>query len=113
MITIYHNGACSKCRGALEILQEKNIPHQIRWYLAEPLDEAELRVLLALLNMPAADLVRRSEPLYKEQFEGVLLSEDAWITTLTQNPVLIERPIVVLGSRAIVCRPPERLFELL
>lgn len=113
MITIYHNGRCSKSRGALEILQEEGIPHKVRWYLDEPLSEKEIRALLKKLRMPAEALVRKSENLFKESFAGKTLSEDEWIEVLTRHPLLIERPIVVNGRKAVVARPPERLREVL
>lgn len=112
-ITIYHNGECSKCRGALEILQEQNIPHQIRWYLAEPLSKLELMALLNKLDMQPSELVRKSETLYKDNYAGRDISEDEWIKILTENPILIERPIVQKGEKAIVARPPERISEIL
>src|SRR5213075_2885251 len=103
-ITIYHNGECSECRGALEIMQEHGIPHHIRWYLAEPLSKEELTALLHKLGMPPSHIVRKSESLYREQFEGKQISEARWLNILSQNPVLIERPIVEQGNRAIVAR---------
>src|SRR5690242_13500314 len=113
MITIYHNGECSKCRGALEIVQEHGIPHNLRWYLAEPLNKQELSRLLIKLGMQPSQLVRKSEPLYKENFEGRNISEDEWLSILVENPVLIERPIVEKSDKAIVARPPERVYEFL
>ena len=74
-ITIYHNGECSKCRGALEILQEQNIPHNIRWYLTDPLRGDELTLLLSKLRIAPSELVRTSEQLYKEKYEGKEFSE--------------------------------------
>jgi arsenate reductase (glutaredoxin) len=112
-IIIYHNGECSKCKGALEILQEAHIPHEVRWYLAEPLTEAELKTLLEKLHMPPSQLVRKSEPLYKENYEGKDISENEWLTILAENPILIERPIVEQGDKAIIARPPEKVFELI
>jgi len=112
-ITIYHNGECSKCRGALEILQEQGIPHQVRWYIAEPLSKPEIIALLNKLHMQPSDLVRKSESLYKANYEGRNISEDEWITILTKNPILIERPVVEKGKKAVVARPPERIFEIL
>ncbi len=112
-ITIYHNGECSKSKGALEILQEQHIPHQVRWYLAEPLSIAELSSLLSKLHMQPSELVRKSEELYKKQFEGKNFSEEEWLIILEQNPVLIQRPIVEKGETAIITRPPERIFEIL
>ena len=112
-ITIYHNGECSKCRGALELMQEQGIPHTVRWYLAEPLSRTELTGLLGKLGMQPSQLVRRGEPVFKELFEGKELSEKAWLDALVQYPILIERPIVETDDRAIVARPPERFSELI
>src|SRR4051794_3385758 len=112
-IIIYHNGECSKSRGALEILMEKGIPHQVRWYLADPLNKKELKALLKKLNIKASQLVRKSEELYKEQYEGKPVTEEEWLTILEENPALIERPIVAKGDKAIIARPPERIFKLL
>ena len=111
-ITIYHNGECSKSRGALEILQEKNIPHEVRWYLAEPLSKDELQALLAKLHMQPSQLVRTSEPLYKEQYAGREITEEQWLGILVQHPILIERPIVEVDDKAVIARPPGRLQEL-
>ena len=112
-ITIYHNGCCGKSRGALEILQEQKIPHTVRWYLTEPLSKIELKALLKKLGMQPSELVRKNEELYKEQYKGKNISEQQWLTILAENPVLIERPIVEKGDKAIVARPPEKVFELL
>ncbi|MBS1689254.1 MAG: arsenate reductase (glutaredoxin) [Bacteroidetes bacterium] len=112
-IIIYHNGRCSKSRGALEILQEKEVPFEVRWYLTEPLNQKELKALLKKLGMKAAELVRKSEPLYKEQYKDQQLSEQQWIKILAENPVLIERPIVEKGDKAIVARPPEKVLSFL
>lgn len=112
-LIIYHNGECSKCRGALEILQEQNILHTVRWYLADPLSKEELQALLKKLNMQPSELVRKSEELYKELYESKDISEQEWLIILAENPVLIQRPILEKGDKAIVARPPERVFELL
>jgi arsenate reductase len=113
MIKIYHNGECSKCRGALEIMQEKNIPYEARWYMAEPLSRNELKDILQKLRLKAFDLVRQNEELYQSRFTGKNFTEDEWIDILITNPSLMQRPIVVNGSKAIIARPPEKLFEVL
>ncbi|RYD54638.1 MAG: arsenate reductase (glutaredoxin) [Sphingobacteriales bacterium] len=112
-IIIYHNGECSKCRGALEILQEKGIPHDVRWYLSDPLSEHELRALLDKLKMKPSDIIRKGEPVYKDQYEGKELSEEEWLQALLDNPILMERPIVEKGEVAIVARPPEKVLEMI
>ena len=113
VLTIYHNGQCSKSGGALEILQQRNVPHNVRWYLAEPLNEAELQDLLAKLGMKPSELVRRSEQLYREKYEGQHITEKEWLVVLAGHPELIERPIIEKGDRAIIARPPERVLEMI
>ena len=112
-ITIYHNGECSKCKGALELLQEKGVAHDVRWYMAEPLTGEELKSLLVKLHMKAHELVRTGEELYKTAYEGKEISEDEWLKILTEQPELMQRPIVVKGDIAIVARPPEKVLELI
>jgi arsenate reductase len=112
MITIYHNGECSKSRGALEILQDEHIPHQVRWYLAEPLRIEELKELLHKLGMPASAIVRQGEPWYQQNLADKELTEDEWLATLVAHPELIERPIVENGNKALIARPPERLYDI-
>jgi arsenate reductase (glutaredoxin) len=112
-VIIYHNGECSKSKGALEILQELGVPHSIRYYLLEPLSRVELETLLKKLGIKAEQLVRKSEDLYKEKYQDKELSDSEWIDILVENPVLIERPIVEKDGKAVVARPPERLQEVL
>lgn len=112
MITIYHNTRCSKSRSALQLLEEKGIPHRIRLYLQDPLSKGELEVLLSNLGMEPSSLLRRSEPIYKE-LSASSRPEDQWLELMVRHPQLIERPIVDTGKRAVVARPPERLLEIL
>jgi arsenate reductase len=112
-IIIYHNGECSKSRGALELLQEQGIPHTVRWYLQEPLSEEELAALLRQLQMLPSALVRKNEPLYIERFAGEGYTESEWLAILVENAVLIERPIVTCGDKAVIARPAERMFEII
>lgn len=112
-ITIYHNGECSKCKGALELLQEKGVAHDVRWYMAEPLTRNELSDLLHKLQMPPSSLVRKNEALYKTQYEGKEISDDEWTDILIEHPQLMQRPIVVKGEIAIVARPAEKVLALL
>jgi len=113
MITIYHNGHCSKSHEALEILQAEGIPHNVRWYLAEPLSAEELSALVKKLDMPASAIVRRDEDYFKENLAERDFSEAEWLEILSTHPELIERPIVERGDRAVIARPAERLRELL
>ncbi len=112
-ITVYHNTRCSKSREACSILQEENIPFETIEYLKTPPTEKEIISLLKMLGMKAEEIVRKGEPLYKEKFAGKKLTEAQWIKTLAKNPILIERPIVVKGNKAVIGRPPEKVLELL
>lgn len=112
-ITIYHNNRCGKSRGALALLHEKGIEPAVRYYLDEAPTPEELKALLSKLKMKAEDLVRKNEVLYKENYKGKNISETDWLKILSENPILIERPIVIKGDKAVVARPPEKLLELL
>ncbi len=110
-IIVYHNGECSKCRGALELLQEMGVPHEVRFYRAEPLTAEELKTILRQLNLPVSALIRKGEALFTEQFADAILTDEEWIKVLIEHPELMQRPIVVKGDKAIIARPPEKVLE--
>jgi arsenate reductase len=112
-ITIYHNTRCSKSREACSILEEKGVAFDTVEYLKTPLNQTQIKALLKKLNLKAEEIIRRSEPLFKEKFASKKLTEVQWIKTLSQNPILIERPILVKGNKAIIGRPMERVIEIL
>lgn len=113
IVTIYHNTRCSKSRSALTILEEKGITYEVRLYLQEPLTATELKILLKKLDMRAEELIRKSEEIYKTEYAGQDLTDKEWIQVMVKHPVLMERPIVVNGDKAVVARPPERVLEIL
>lgn len=113
MITIYHNTRCSKSRDVCTILEKKKVKTEVVEYLKTPPTQAEIIELLKMLGMKAEDLVRKKEPLFLEKFEGKKLTEAQWIKAMAQNPILIERPIIVKGKKAIIGRPPEKVLEFL
>ena len=111
-VTIYHNPRCSKSREALTLLQARGIAPIIVEYLRTPPSAAQLRTLLAALGMRARELVRDQEPAWATcGLQGV--DDDARIiAALVSHPELIERPIVVRGSRAVLGRPPSNIAQL-
>ena len=112
--TIYHNARCSNSRGALALLREHGIEPQIVDYIAEPLNAAQLKALIARLNMPVRDVMRTKESIYAELgLAADDVTDDALITAIAAHPVLLNRPIVVSSKGALLCRPPERVLELL
>ena len=112
-VVIYHNARCSKSRSACEIVAGRGIEARIVEYLKTPPSLDELRTVLQKLGMKASELVRRGEEEYKQHYAGRTLTEDEWLDALIEHPILIERPIVVRGDRAVVGRPPEKVLELL
>ena len=81
-------------------------------YLNTSPSELQLKDILSKLGMKAKEIVRKGEPVFKENFKGMDFSEDQWIRILAENPILIERPIVVKENEAVIGRPPENVLEL-
>lgn len=113
-ITIFHNPRCSKSRATLALLQERGLEPEIRLYLDDPPDAAELRDILGRLGIPARQLLRKGEADYREQgLADHALSEARLIAAMAATPKLIERPIVLAGNRAAIGRPPEAVLDIL
>ena len=111
--TIYHNPRCTKSRATLELLRRRGIEPAIVLYLEAPPNAKELRAIVAKLGIEPAQLVRRGENVYKAKYAGKALGDTQWIKAMVDDPVLIERPIVVHGERAVIGRPPENVELLL
>ncbi|MFC4944632.1 arsenate reductase (glutaredoxin) [Pseudonocardia sp. GCM10023141] len=112
-VTIWHNPRCSKSRGALAELGELGVQPQVVRYLDTAPGRAELENVLRMLGTtdPRA-IMRTGEAVYREL--GLAGADrEALLDALVAHPVLIERPIVMVGDRAVVARPPERVRELL
>ncbi|MDY0971743.1 arsenate reductase (glutaredoxin) [Siccibacter turicensis] len=114
-VTFYHNPRCSKSRETLALLQDKGIEPQVVLYLETPPDAATLKALLKKLGFASArELMRTKEDLYKSlNLADASLSEAALINAMVENPKLIERPIVVVGDKARLGRPPEQVLDIL
>lgn len=111
-IVIYHNARCSKSRSACEIVAGQGVNAEIIDYLKTPPSREELCALLKKLGMKPAELVRRSEDVFKENYAGKTLDDEQWLDALATHPILIERPIIVRGDFAVIGRPPEKVLEL-
>lgn len=113
MITIYHNPRCSKSRQSIAFMEQEGVAYKIIKYLVADLTETDLKVILQKLNYTPLQLVRTKDALWKDVFEQHNLNDDQIIEAMVKNPQLIERPIIVNGSRAIIARPTEKISELL
>lgn len=112
-IQIYHNPRCSKSRATLALLQERGLTPQIIEYLQHPPTATELRAVVRKLGLKPEALVRRGEDIYKAQYAGKSLTDAQWIAAMSAHPILIERPIVIVGARAALGRPPENVLAIL
>jgi len=112
-LTIFHNPKCSKSRETLALLRGRGIEPRIVEYLKTPPTADELTAIVARLGIRPEALVRKGEDVYKARYAGKTLGDAEWIAAMVENPVLIERPIVVAGDRAAIGRPPERALSLL
>lgn len=113
MITIWHNPRCSKSRQTLALLDATGAPLTVRRYLDDPPTSDELRAVLGALARPAIDLVRVGEAVFKNLGLGKTAPDDTLIAALAAHPILIERPVVIKGDRAVIARPPEAVKTLL
>ena len=113
-ITVYQKPTCTTCREVYNALKEKGVDFDSVDYYLDPIPKSKLKELLQKMGMPASELVRTKEPLYKElKLDQKKLSEEEWIDLMAKHPDLIQRPIVEKGAKAILARPPERLKEIL
>lgn len=111
--TIYHNPRCTKSRATLELLNERGVEPKVIEYLKTPPTAKELKAIVAKLGVKPEALVRKGEDVYKQKFAGKTLTDTQWIQALAANPILIERPIVVRGDKAVIGRPPENVEKIL
>ena len=111
-VTIYHNPRCSKSRKTLALLQERGIEPTIVEYLKNPPDKRELETITRKLGVKPEQIVRQGEASFKQHFAGKSLNDNEWLEALAQYPILIERPIIVKGDRAVIGRPPENVLDL-
>jgi arsenate reductase (glutaredoxin) len=113
-VTIYHNPRCTKSRATLALLEARGVKPKIVNYLQTPPSAAELKAILRMLGLAPRDILRTGETVYAELgLEDRELDDDALIAVMVKNPILIERPIVVAGSKAAIGRPPENVLAIL
>ena len=107
MIQIYHNSRCSKSRQCLSLIENSGKKFEIIKYLENPPPIAELTVLISKLGIEPIDLVRKKEKLWVENYKNKAITPKELIEIMTENPILIERPIVINGNKAVIARPIE------
>ncbi|MDP9070888.1 MAG: arsenate reductase (glutaredoxin) [Actinomycetota bacterium] len=111
--SVYFNPACSNCRTAQGLLAERGVDAELVRYLDQAPTRSELERVMGLLGIDdPRQMMRQKEPVYAEL--GLADADrDALLDAMAAHPILIQRPIVIRGDRAVIARPPERLLELL
>ena len=113
-ITIYQKPTCTTCRQVYSLLKEAGVDFDSVNYYLEPLPKIKLKELLKKMGIPASELLRTKEPVYKElKLAGKKLTEEETIDLMVKHPDLIQRPIVEKGAKAILARPAEKIKEIL
>lgn len=112
-ITLYHNPRCSKSRQTLELLKLNNVNFTVVEYLKKPPTHLQLDSILRGLNMTPRDLIRQGQAEYQALgLDDESLSRDQLINAMINNPILIERPILVAGDEIAIGRPPENVLTI-
>ena len=112
-LKIYHNPRCTKSRQTLALLQEAGHDFEVIEYLKNPLTLDQLQALQAVLGLPARQMMRSGEAIYKQLSLATQNDEAALLAAMAEHPILLERPVVRKGQKAVICRPPERIHEVL
>lgn len=105
MIYLFHNQRCAKSRECYAFLHEAKIEFQIIKYMEKPPSFDQLKLIISKLNIPAIKLIRIKEPLWKTTFRGKPYTEDQLIEIMINNPILMQRPILINGAKAIIAIP--------
>ncbi|SDF62198.1 arsenate reductase [Pedobacter terrae] len=113
MITIYHNKRCTKSRSALAELENSGKAFEAVYYLETPPNKNELEGIISKLDIKPLDLIRKGEKVFIENYKGKNLTDEEWIDAMITHPILIERPIIISGDRAVIARPTEKIKEIL
>lgn len=111
---LYHNPRCGKSRCAKEILETEGHKFTVKEYLKEKLSVDEILDISQKLKLPVASMLRTKEAIYTElKLEQKKLSEKELAKIVVEHPILLERPILVHKSKAVIARPPEKVEEIL
>lgn len=114
MLRIYHNPRCSKSRQAMQLLEKNNAHAEVYKYLDKGFAEKDLRAMIAKLDDPVENLIRRNEDAFKELgLTNKQLDTDTIVNALLAAPKLLQRPVIETDDRALIARPPERTQDLL
>ena len=111
---IYHNPRWGKSRKSVEILNNKNVKYNTIEYLKTPLEKQELENIFNMLNIRPCEAVRKNEAEFKDNnIKDYLEDDKLMIDMIIKYPKILERPIIIIGSQAVIGRPPENIYEII
>ncbi|HQZ24138.1 MAG TPA: arsenate reductase (glutaredoxin) [Flavobacterium sp.] len=113
MIQIYHNSRCGKSRECLAFLEDSGKEFEVIKYLENIPTFDELKSIIGKLNIKPIELVRIKEKIWLENFKNTTMTDDEIIQAMILNPILIERPIVINGDKAVIARPLAKAVTIL
>jgi arsenate reductase (glutaredoxin) len=113
MIKIYHNPRCRKSREGLQFLRDRVDDIQITEYLKKGISKEEIREIILKLHVSPKELVRKNEALYKKELKNLELNDDEWINIISENPVLLRRPVVLAKHKGDIGDPAENIEKIL
>lgn len=113
MIQIYHNSRCGKSRECLAFLEEFCPKYKVIKYLDEVPSFKELQSIIKKLKVKPIELVRKKEKIWIENYKNKILTDDEIIVAMISNPILIERPIVINGEKAVIARPLDTMKAII
>lgn len=113
MLQVLHNPRCGKSRTCLAFLDDSDKKYEIINYITNPLSVVEIEALVKKLNVKPIEIVRQREPIWIEHYKGKTLSEKAIIVAIAEHPILLERPIVIDGDKAIIGRELDKLNDFI
>ena len=111
-IKIYHNPRCRKSRAGLDYLQKKTNEIEIIDYIKQGLEAETVIEIFTKLSIPAFEMVRAQEDIYKKQYKGKSFEEDEWAEIIAQNPKLLRRPVVIKDKKGVIGDPTENIDKL-
>ena len=113
-IKIYHNPRWGKSRSSVGILENRNLEFQVIEYLKTPLSKSEIKKIIHILNVKIKDIIRTTESDFKENnISSIIDNESKLLDALVKFPKILQRPIIIVGNKGVIGRPPENIYSIL
>jgi arsenate reductase (glutaredoxin) len=112
-IKVFHNPRCRKSREGLAFLQNKGLDLEVVDYIKKGISREDLKEIVLKLNVKPGELVRQNEEYFRKQLKGLVLSDEEWITVISENPSLLRRPVILTRHSGVIGDPVENITKIL